>query len=457
VAAIEDVLKYITANEIKWLDLQFFGIDGAMHSVSISKNDIDETIFTKGVYAADLVEVFGKSEQGELLLLPDPETMARIPWEQSSARLLCDVISSPSGERFLRDPRYIVERMETNLSAVGVKNAMVGAELEFYIFDNVTTDRTSQGNGGGTLIDSREAVWGPSPFSGKKTGSFVSTPTDSLYPARVQISNTLEETFGIEARTHHHGRSQSGQQCIELRDYTLKNAADAVSTTKFVARNLSSVSSAFACFMPYPIENEKGSTLVIRQSLWKSGEANVFYAADEEYSQLSQTARYYIGGLLEHAGALSVFTNPTTNSYKRLAADGRFVGWSKSNKLAAVHVPFRKKNDKENKSVEYTLADPSVNPYLAYAAVVSAGLDGIKNKTDCGDPAEKADEVKKAKSKKLPENLKEAIAVLETDSKFLKGIFSSEILGDYIALKLTEHREGSKALSGWELNKYWGI
>lgn len=456
-AAIEDVLKYITANEIKWLDLQFSGIDGAMHSVSISRNDIDETIFTKGIYAADLIEVFGKSEQGDLLLLPDPETMARLPWEQSTARLLCNIVTSPSGEKFLRDSRYITERMETNLSAVGVKNAKIGAEVEFYIFDNVSTDRNTQGNGGGTLIDTREGTWNPSPYSVKKAGSFVSTPVDSLYPARVQVSNALEETFGVETRGHHHGRSQSGQQCVELRDYSLISAADSLATLKFVTRNLASVSSAYACFMPYPVENDKGSTLVIRQSLWKTADANVFYAADEEYSQLSQTARYYIGGLLEHAAALCVFTNPTTNSYKRLAADSRFLGWSKTNKLAAVHVPFRKKNDKENKSIEYTLADPSVNPYLAYAAVVSAGLDGIKNKTECGDPAENAEEVKKAKAKKLPESIKESVAALESDSKFLKGIFSSEILGDYIALKLTEHRDGSKAVSGWELNKYWGV
>jgi len=454
-AAIDDVLKYLTTNEIKWVDLQFFGIDGTMHRTTISKNDLEESTFTKGISGADLSEVYGKSEQGELVLLPDPDTIARVPWEQSTVRLICDVIAIPSGEKFLKNPRYMLERMETNLSALGIKNALIGTEVEFYIFENITTDRTSVGRGAGTILDSRESYWSPSPMAGKKSGAYTASPVDSLYPARIQIANALEEGFGMEVVAHHHGRSQTSQQCMEFRERNPKNAADALSTLKQVTKNLTLVANAISCFMPMPVEGEKGSTLSIHQSMWKTGEANAFYDSSDEYAQLSQTARYYIGGLLEHAPALCIFTNPTTNSYKRLAADPKVLGWSKSDRTAAVQVPFKKKNDKEGKRVAYTLSDPSVNPYLAYAAVIAAGIDGIKSKIDCGDPLEQGE--KKKKPKDVPDSLKAAVGALENDSKFLKGVFSAEILGDYLNLKLAEHRESMKTVPAWEMNKYFNV
>jgi glutamine synthetase len=224
---------------------------------------------------------------------------------------------------------------------------------------------------------------------------------------------------------------------------------------KLVGKNAALAGSALANFMAYPVEGEKGSTLGIMQSLWKTGENNLFYDVEEEYAQISQNARYYIGGLIEHAAALSVFTNPTTNSYKRLAAEPRFIGWSKSNRMAGIQVLHNKKNDKAGKRVVYTLSDPSVNPYLAYSAVVAAGIDGIKNKTECGDPSD--EEGKKGKAKLLPESLKEAVSALESDSKFLKGVFSAEIIGDYLSMKLSEHRESAKAISGWEMNRYFNV
>lgn len=416
--AVDDVLQYIATNEIKWIDLQFFGVDGSMNSVTVSRNEIEESSFTKGIPVGDLTEVYGKSEQGELVLLPDPETIARIPWKESVARLICDVIAVPSGEKFLKNPRYMLERMETNLSALGIKTAAVKSTVEFYIIEN----------------EGRVNM-------------------DRLDLARNQIVNTLEDSFGVEVVSHQHGKNRAAQQYMELREHGLKGAADAIGTMKYVVKNLSTVANAVSSFMPYPVAGESGNTLEIHQSMWKTGENNIFYDANDEYSQISQTARYYIGGLLEHAPSLCAFTNPTTNSYRRLFVEQKYIGWSKVDRNASVVVPFKKKNDKEGKMIAYTLSDPAVNPYLAYAAVVAAGIDGIKNKIDCGDPSD-VEGKKKTKAKELPGTLKDAIHALETDSKFLKGIFSAEIIGDYLNLKLADHRESLKAISNWELERY---
>lgn len=455
--AVEDVMKYIATNEIKWIDLQFFDLFGTMHRVSISRNDLEESSFSKGISAADLSEVFGNSGQGELILLPDPESLARVPWENSSIRLICDVVVAITGERFVKDSRYAIERVETNIEALGMKECRVGTETEFYMFENATTERTAVGRGGGTLVDSRESPWSPSPLAYKKSGSFVSPPTDSLYPARIQLSDTLEEQFGIPVESHHHGRGQTGQQCVDITHKSLKGAADAFATLRLVAKNIALVGNAVASFMPYPVEGEKGSSCNIHQSLWKGSDTSLFYDASDEYAQMSQAARYYIGGLLEHAPALCLFTNPTANSYRRLAADQKVYGWGKGSS-ALVQVPYLKKNDRERKRISFTLADSSINPYLAFSAVVSAGLDGVKNKIEPGDPSEgETGKKKSGPNKPLPESLKGAVESLNSDIKFLKGVFSAELLGDYVEMKLEEHRNSTKSINRWEMDRYFSV
>lgn len=456
-AAIDEVLKYIATNEIKWVDLQFFDVSGIQHRTTISSKEIEEKSFTKGIVAADLFEVFGKSDQGDLALLPDGDTLARIPWEPSSVRLICDLIASLNGERFLKDSRYVSERIETNLEALGVKTSRVGATVEFYIFDTATVDRTAHGRGSGTLMDSREAYWSPSPLSSLRKGAFVSQPYDSMYSARTQISETLEETFGYSVDSHHHGRSATAQQSVDIKEYPVKTAADAFASLKFVVRNLANAVNAATTFMPYPVAGEKGSALHIHQSLWKTSDNNVFYDGNDEYAQLSQTGRYYIGGLLEHAATLSLFTNPTVNSYKHLAVDQKIVGWSRSNREAIVNVPHVKKNLKDNKRIVYTASDPSINPYLAYAAVIAAGIDGIKSKIDPGDPLDEKGEVKKRKWNVLPSNLYQSIEALESDPKFIKGVIPPELLEVYLDLKLSEYRDSQQSVSNWELEKYWNF
>ncbi len=453
--AIDDVLKYIATNEIRWIDLQFFDITGMLHKASISNRKVAEEVFGKGAYAADLKEVFGASPQGELALLPDPDTMARLPWEPNTVRFICDMVAATSGDRFLKDSRYVAERVETNLEAAGLKICKVGTQVECCIFDTVTTDRTAQGRGTGTVMDSREAKWGPSPLASVARGAWVSQPYDSMYAARTQICETMEDSFGMSVDAHMHGRSQTAQQMFEMNEKPLKTAADAVSTLKFVVRNLSNAVNASSTFMPYPIEGEKGNAMNVAVSLWKAADNNAFYEGKDDYAQLSQTGYYFVGGLLEHAAALSLFVAPTSNSYRRLAVDPPVVGWSAVSPNALVKVPMLKKNVKETKRVMYCGGDPSGNPHLALAMVVAAGLDGIKNKTEPGDPIES--DRKKRATKPLPSNLYEAMVALESDNKFIKGVVPSELLGDYLDMKLNEYKAERKAVSGWELEKYYNI
>jgi glutamine synthetase len=455
-SAIDDVMKYIATNEIRWVDLQFFDIKGQMHRISVSNRKLEEATFGNGIHAADLSEVYGNSDQGDLVLLPDPDTLARLPWEPATVRLICDVVVAVKKERFLKDPRYVAERMETNLGAAGIKNSLVGSEVECYILDTATADKTTKGRGTGLLMDAREARWGPSPLSNEKSGAYVATPYDSMYSARTQISETLEDSFGVLVDSHRHGRAPTSQQTFELSPRSLKAAGDAVNTLKFITKNLATAVNANATFMPYPIEGERGNSFNIAISLWKTSEQNLFYEGKEAYGQLSQTGRYFIGGLLEHSAALSLFTAPTPNSYRRIAMEGYKVGWSASDKDALVRVPSYKKNIKETKRIVYRGADPAANPYLAQALVAAAGLDGVKKKTEPGDPTEETG-TKKRTVKELPGSLFDAAAALQSDTAFLKGVVPTELLSDYLDLKLRQHKESMKGVSGHELLKYFNV
>lgn len=450
-STVEDIMQYITANSVKWVDMQFTDLDGRLNNISVSSKNVADAMFSKG-YPAELSSVFGPSDQNDLALLPDPETSGKIPWEGTSLRVLCDIITRDR-ERYLLDPRYMIERVETNLKALGVARATLETDVEFYAFDGVSMDRTVKERGPSISIDSREAYWSPSPIWGRDNAKFPTQPFDALYAARIQIMNVLEDSFGYGASRHSHGRNRTGHQSIGLNQMPLKTAADALQTVKYLVRNLALLGNTVTTFMPLPIAGEKGSQLTTKFALWKANDTNLFYDADDKYDQLSQTARYFIGGLLEHAPALCAFTNPCTNSYKRLFYDRKQLVWGKTNESASVLAPPFAKNDKMSCGVSFALPDSSANPYLAYSAALAAGIDGIKSKTDPGDPQEGPAAAKKGKA--LPESMEEALSALESDTKFLKGIVSPQMFDRYVELKRKDIAANKKEITPWEMERYF--
>lgn len=457
----EDVFEYMTSNNMRWIDLQFFDVEGKIHRTTVNAREFNADSFSKGVYCGDLKEVFGWPEEGELVLVPDPNTFGRVPWEPSTLRMICNLVVSPKGERYLKDPRYVPERAAINAHAMGFTNMTNSTEVEFYVLDNVTVDKMTPQRGPNALIESREAPWSPSPMWNTRNGAYFAQPTDTLYAARNQMSEVIEDHFRYVVTKHYHGRSTSGQQSVSMAALSLADSADAIQTAKFVAKNLAFIANSMASFMPLPIMDERGNQLLSSFTLWKRDE-NAFYDSTDKYAQLSQTARYFIGGLLEHAPALMVFTNPNTNSYKRLSVDPRYGAWGTRNSSAIVRVGNEIKNDRRGKRIIFTLADSSANPYIAFGAAAAAGLDGIKNKISPPEPVDSdlssmdEDELKKAKvNYSLPSTVLEAIAALETDNKFLKGVISSELLESYLEDKIEEHKDQSSRPTAYEFAKYF--
>ncbi|MEW5996797.1 MAG: glutamine synthetase family protein [Candidatus Micrarchaeota archaeon] len=458
----EEALEFISVNNTKWIDLQFVDTTGRLNRATVHARDFSVDSFAAGVQCGNLQELFGFSEDGELVLRPDPDTFGRVPWEANTVRFLCDVAVAPKMERFLKDPRYVAERVMVNARAMGLTDVSAATEMEFYVFDAVSVDKMTPGRGPNYLIDSREAPWNPSPLWNAKNGAFIGQPFDSLYSARTQVSEVLEDNFRFFVQGHVHGRAPSSQQSLALKPNPLRTAADAMVTAKYVVRNLAFIANSTSTFMPLPIHTERGSSLRVSQSFWK-GDENVFYDPADTYAQLSQNGRYFAGGILEHASALSLFTAPTTNSYKKLLGDPLYIAWGKRSNGALVRIPFERKNDKLGKCVAFMGADPSVNPYLAYSVVVAAGLDGIKKKKDPGDPVDKDISSMGAKERKdagvgyLPSSLLEAVSEFETDNAFLKGVLSPELLEDYLEQKMNEQKEHNLRTSAYEFEAYYNV
>lgn len=442
-AASEEILEYIKSNDIKWLDLQFVDVPGRLHSTSILASDLEEEELKRGIELS-LESVFGFSEKG-YVLVPDGSTFARIPWEGSSLRMLSDIYLNGK-ERFERDSRYCIERVMINGKAMGISEIEIGAEVEFYIFDSVSGDKVV-GRGPNYLIESREAPWNPTPIRNHKINDYLSPPFDNYYPARVQIAEVMYDHFKYKVLEHRHGPSPTGHQMIKLDKYQAKTAGDAFTTLKYVVRNLAALSNSVATFMPYPVAGETGSEVRISFSLSKKGKNIMF-----ENGELTDSGRYFIGGLLEHAEALSVFVYPTTNSYKKLRKHPRYIAYSPTNTNTVVQV---------RKNEVIFCADPSINPYIAYSAVLAAGLDGIKNKISPPDIVVEdikqmsRHQMKSNKIKSMPKDLLSGIGSLESDNSFLKGYLSPDILAEYLDEKLKEHKENEARPTAYEIENYF--
>ena len=449
--AVADVMKKIKQEKIKFVDLRFTDTKGKEQHVSVPTFAFNKSKFTEG-HAFDGSSIAGwKSiNASDMLLYPDPNTANIDPFmEEKTLILTCNVVDPTDGKGYDRDPRTIANRAEKYLKKTGIGDTICfGPEPEFFVFDSITW---SNGMSGSSVnVSSEEAEWdshnehdggnvGHRPRV--KGGYFPVPPVDSLQDLRSEMCLTLEE-MGVPVEVHHHEVGGSGQNEIGTKFSTLTQRADWTQILKYVVMNTAHRFGKTATFMPKPIFNDNGSGMHVHQSIWKGGK-NIF--AGKKYANLSDTALYYIGGIIKHSKALNAITNPSTNSYKRLVPGFEapvMLTYSAKNRSAAIRIPYVA-SDKARR-IEVRFPDPMANPYLAFSAMMMAGLDGIQNKIHPGE-AETRDlydltAKEEAKTPQVATSLEEALAALDKDRKFLtqSGVFSDDYIDSYIELKMED-------------------
>ena len=467
-----DVLKAIKDEGVKFIDLQFTGLMGRFHHTTVNANTFDEGSIEDGVPKLDGSSIRGFTEihESDMILKPDPNTFAIIPWMQrdKTARLICDVYWGYGGGRLSRDPRAIAQNAEKFLKEEGYNIAYWGPEVEFFVFDKVTWDSMSPSKSSSYSIESREAPWSNNaayPIR-LKDGYLPSAPQDTLTEYRNECVDVLNENFGVICDAHHHEVATGGQCEIDIHFDTLTNMGDGTMTYKYVVKNVARKYNMVATMMPKPIALDNGSGMHVNVSLWN--DKNEFYDPNDKHAELSQLGRYFGGGIMEHASSLSAIVAPTTNSYRRLVPGYEapvYIAWSKRNRSAIVRIPTYFKGEKaaKTKRIEFRAPDPSCNPYLCFAAVLAAGLDGVRKKREIGDPIDEdiykmtPQRRKEMGIKQLPASLKEAIDSLESDHAYLKPMFSDERLETIIENEGKESMEVSTRPHPHEFHLYFDI
>ncbi len=445
----EDVRQLAKEAGVKIVDLRFVDLPGVWQHFSIPAEDLDDDLFSDGIgFDGSSIRGFQMIHESDMLLIAAPETAYVDPaLEVPTLSLICNVLDPVTRQPYTRDPRYIAQKAEIYLKGTGIADISYwGPELEFYIFDDVRYDQTS--NAGYYYVDSAEGIWNAGrqeqPNLGYKLrykeGYFPVPPADTLQDLRSEIILKLKDV-GVAVEVHHHEVGTAGQGEIDMRYTTLTKMADSVMYYKYIIRNVSRKHGKTATFMPKPLFGDNGSGMHTHQSLWK-GDTNVFW--DEKgYGRVSKTAMHYIGGLLKHAPALLAFCAPTTNSYRRLVPGYEApvnLAYSQRNRSAAVRIPVYSKSPKA-KRIEFRCPDPSCNPYLCFAAQLMAGLDGVQNKIDPGEPIDKdlydLEPEEAAKIKSTPGSLGEVLNALEKDHDWLlKGdVFTPDVVETWIAYK----------------------
>jgi glutamine synthetase len=452
---VNEVLKLIQDKGIQYVDFKLCDVPGGWQHISVPASEVDESTFTRGVaFDGSSVRGFKSIEESDMVMLPDPATAVVDAFtSEATLSLVCDIYSPGCAERFDRDPRFVAEKAEKFLVASGLADSSYwGPELEFFIFDEARFKLTT--NEASYLVDSGEAIWNSdkpksSGYNVKyKQGYFPVAPTDTQQDIRSEMCTELMKA-GIKVERHHHEVATAGQGEINFAASTLVKTADNVLLYKYILRNVARRHGKTVTFMPKPLFGDNGSGMHVHQSLTKDG-TNLFWE-EGAYGNVSQMAHYYIGGILKHAPVLLAFTNPSTNSYKRLVpgyeAPVNLV-YSKGNRSAAVRIPISISTPKGAR-IEFRTPDCTANPYLAFAAMLMAGLDGIKNKIDpikAGyGPLDKniyklpAEE--KAKIRSVPGSLAEVLDTLEADHEWLLagGVFTKDLIETFIALKREEN------------------
>jgi glutamine synthetase len=445
----KDVIEFAKSQNLQIVDLKFVDLPGTWQHFSTSSHELNEAIFNEGIgFDGSSIRGFQSIHESDMLLMPDPTTAIIDPaCTIPTLSIACNVVDPINRQPYSRDPRYVAQKAEAYLKKTGIATtSYFGPEAEFFIFDSVRFDQNQ--HFGYYFVDSDEGIWNSGrenngkPNLGYRTrnkeGYFPVAPADTLQDIRSEIILRLIEA-GVGVEVHHHEVATAGQCEIDMRFNSLTNMADSMMLYKYVIKNVARAHNKTATFMPKPLFGDNGSGMHVHQSLWRD-DTNLFWDASG-YAGLSQSALWYIGGLLKHSPALLGICAPTTNSYRRLVpgfeAPVNLV-YSQRNRSAAVRIPVYSTSPKA-KRIEYRPPDPSTNPYLAFSALLMAGLDGIQNKIDPGQPMDidlyESEEGKHVKQ--VPGSLEATLKALEDDHEFLlKGdVFTIDLIETWIELK----------------------
>lgn len=446
-----EVLAFLREREVKAVDLRFMDFPGQWKHFTVPAAAITEDIFEDGIgFDGSSLRGWMPINESDMLLVPQPDTLFIDPFARDvTLAMLCNIQDPLTKEDYSKDPRNVARKAVNYMKSTGTADAaMVGPSLEFFVFDDVRFDQTA--HSAFYSVDSSEAAWNTGrrekPNLGYKVpyrqGYFPCPPADATHDLRSEMMLAMEEC-GLTVESHHHQKATAGQSAINVRFDDLVSAADAVLKYKYVVKNVARRHGKTATFMPKPLFDDYGSGMHVHVSLWKNG-TNLFAGSD--YSNLSDAAMYALGGLLRHAPALAAITNPTTNSYKRLVPGFEApvnLAYSQRNRSAAVRIPVYSARAK-SKRLEYRVPDGAANPYLAFAGMLMAMLDGVRNKTHPGPPLDKdiydmpPEELKDLP--RMPATLDEALTALEKDHEFLLqgGVFTEDVIETWVRYKREE-------------------
>ncbi len=465
---VSDVLKLIKDKDVKFVDLRFTDTKGKMQHVTADVSCVDEAMFEGYAFDGSSIAGWKGIESSDMFLKPDPASAHVDPFfAQTTVAIFCDVIEPLTGQPYERDPRSIAKKAEAYMASLGIGDRVYfGPEAEFFIFDDVkfSTDMYSVGY----KVDSSELPTnsateyemgnlGHRPRV--KGGYFPVPPIDSCQDIRSEMLSVLTE-MGVSVEKHHH-EVAAAQHELGVKFGPMITMADHMQIYKYVVHQVTQAYGKTATFMPKPIFGDNGSGMHVHQSIWKGGQPMF---AGNKYADLSDTCLYYIGGILKHAKAINAFTNPLTNSYKRLVPGYEapvLLAYSARNRSASCRIPVV--TSPKAKRIEIRFPDPGANPYLAFAAMLMAGLDGIQNKIHPGDPMDKnLYDLPPAELAKIPTvagSLREALAALDSDRAFLKagGVMTDDMIDAYIELRMSENMRYEMTPHPVEFDMYYSV
>ncbi|HDY82204.1 MAG TPA: glutamate--ammonia ligase [Halieaceae bacterium] len=466
----DKTVNLIKENEVRWVDLRFTDTHGKEQHVTIPISEVGDDFFESGkMFDGSSIAGWKGINESDMILMPDDSASVLDPFTDDTTVIVrCDIVEPSTMQGYERDPRSVARRAEEYLKSTGIGDtAFFGPEPEFFVFDDIKWHADM--SGAGYTINSEEAAWSSSHSyddgnighrPGVKGGYFPVPPVDSLHDIRAAMCTAMEQ-MGLPIEVHHHEVGTAGQCEIGVKFNTLVVKADEVQVLKYCVHNVAHAYGKTATFMPKPIVGDNGSGMHVHQSIAKNGE-NVF--AGDGYSGLSETALYYIGGIIKHARALNAFTNSSTNSYKRLVPGFEapvMLAYSARNRSASIRIPYEP--SPRGKRVEVRFPDPTANPYLAFAAMLMAGLDGIENKLHPGDAADKdLYDLPPEEGRAIPtvaSSFEQALAALDEDRGFLTagGVFTDDMIDAFIELKSEEVERLNMTTHPVEFDMYYSV